>query len=539
MIRFIPRSEITGSGLPDDITDLVLARYPTSRPGFLPGDVELTYDASEDLLEGSYDTHRAIWDASTRTLDEVVEVEHELVMTRELAIPFSPADARRRYGAYEQALTELLAYVDSFADERVPIFPPGYREAAEYRRGLTRRYLRIDGIYQAGTPVEFPGIPRPGASPVRPMELADLYTVSVAYGKLMLEEDVPSQTGAFAADLHWADSDGTIYFATDHEDTQVALALTYASIDAQRRRLRNYLTALLEGGVLGPTSFLPGGTLAQDVYTLTTGRNLYGRPASVPERIFAVADIALQTAPITVGALRYAARSNRAVHPLMEELRNTNQLLRRLEGAAGTGNRFNVATTREMIMTQWLDDYNRVMGFEGRALPTRAQAFTRAEGRPLAVSGIDDYVTPMTRNAGDIAIVREYKRAAGFDGNWSSASRIGLSNNQVRIPGLHAANTPARQASWSWFVDRGIKAHRYAVRNNLPELTRHSRELLTRFANDRLVRQVIVMSDDGVLHVSREAGLARLVDEAANPRTGSPVTLDELRRAVSDYLSEN
>jgi len=34
-------------------------------------------------------------------------------------------------------------------------------------------------------------------------------------------------------------------------------------------------------------------------------------------------------------------------------------------------------------------------------------------------------------------------------------------------------------------------------------LARHSREILTRFANDRLVRQVIVMTDDGVLHIPR------------------------------------
>lgn len=533
LVRFIPKSELTGNGVPDPTADAIIAALPSRKPGFLAGRVALEYDADEDKLTGYYTTHSAVWDRITLAVDEVTEKRNELILTREFEIPFSPAKTRAFFQGLEALYAALVEEMDARRQELAPLFPEEFERMVRYRLGLVRRYLRFDTLYAQGTAVPSPGIPLPGQSPSRPIKEADLYVIASVYGELIMGE-VPRETGSFALRLAWNDANGSrIYFATAQEDSKLGLALTYRSIEEQRRRIRNYLTALMEGGVIGPTHFLPGGSLAMDVYILVTGKTLQGNEATVLDRIFAVGDIGLQTLPISIGVVRASMlRASRAPHPLLAELANTNQLRARLQGAGGN------AIAKEMIMTQWLDDYDAVMGMRGGSLVTSRQSFTAAEGRPLPQQGIDRYAVPRTPRVGDMAVMREFKRLRDFDGEWSSASRSGLSTNNVRIPGIHSSSAEATQASWSWFVDRAIKAHRYAMETNLPRQAAASRDLLVRFVNNRLSRQAIVMTEEGAIHVSREAHLARICSEAHNPRTGATVTIDDLQRAASDYLAD-
>ncbi|HKX08713.1 MAG TPA: hypothetical protein VJN67_10990 [Stellaceae bacterium] len=531
LMRYVSIGELQGNGLPPDVAKSVVARQPADRADFMRDDVSITYDSTLDMLNGDYGDYHAIYDKDTHALDDLKRNPITIHLVRELRIPFSPEQARQRYKLYDLAFTAQLDEIAARGATE-PLYDNTALRNFQYRRKLARRYLQIDGIYTAGTTIEFPGIDDPNMPKVRKIALGDLFTICMIYGQLLADK-VPMQTGSFSNKLVWNDAKGSrIYFDTEQEESRLNTALTYKSIQEFRAKLRRTFGAAVSG-TLALAAFIPGENLPTDIYILTTGRNIAGQPASRSETLWAVADFGLQISPIVVGVLRANAVQARIENPLINELRNVSELKARLDAAGGN------ALTKEAIMTAWIGDFDRVMGMKSQPLVTSKQAFS-GDGAPLAQRGLDSYATPAEGRAGMLATIRELKRLQDFDGQWSSADAAGLKGDTpVKIPYIHDSQVRADQASWSWIVDRAIKAHRYGLDNNLPEQTAAARELLVRFSNDRLARQVIVMTDEGEIFVSRQAKLSEICKEAPDPASGKPLTVEQLKKAVIQYLADN
>jgi hypothetical protein len=82
LIRYIPKSELIGNGLPESDFAFIFSKFPSDKEGYLKGVVELKYNANDDELIGYYTTHTTIRDSKTRKLEKVLEVKNQLILVR-------------------------------------------------------------------------------------------------------------------------------------------------------------------------------------------------------------------------------------------------------------------------------------------------------------------------------------------------------------------------------------------------------------------------------------------------------------------------
>ena len=444
-------------------------------------------------------------------------------------LPFSPKEAFKAFTVMDGELTALI--------DRSDLFTNNFIKLIKYRRSLIRRYLRIFNLYATKKPIEMPGVAKP-VGKIRPIDENEIFVITLLYGKL-LQEPMPKSLGSFSYKVVWKDTKGSrIYFETQEEENQLNTSLSYIAVNDQRRRIRKYLDALVDG-TMGVLSFIPGGTLAENTYVLVTGRSIRGKEVSTTTRVLSLAGIGLELAPVAGGVLKahWVKMGKKAHHPLLRELNDVDSKLRQqLRGAEKPGTkRWQVRVVKEDIMTRWIADYDRVMGMKSRALSTSKSSVNK-HGHPQPARGIDSYAISKTPTSKSLGVVREFKRLRSFPG-WVR-SKLSLGNKKVNIPGIHSKNVNCDQASWSWIVDRGIKSHQYALKKGLTEEARSARDLLSRFVNGKVKRQVIVMTDDALIHTSREVTLGRILREATNPKTGKSVSIDELKKAATNYLAD-
>ena len=443
-------------------------------------------------------------------------------------LPFSPKESFNAFTAMEAELDALL--------DRKELFPENFIKLVKYRRTLVRRYLKIHKLYTLKRNLEMPGVGGP-AGKVRALTEDDLFAITLIYGKL-LQEKMPSTLASIHYKVAWRDANGSkIYFSSENEENMINTALSFIAVNEQRRRLRKYMEAMVEG-TMGTLNFVPGGTLAENTYVLVTGRSIKGKEVSTTSRVLSLAGIGLELLPVAGGVLKakWIKSGKKAQHPLFNELNNVDSKLRQqLRGAERAGSKpWQIRVVKEDIMTRWIADYDRLMGLQSRSLNTSKSSVNK-HGHPQPARGIDSYAVSKNPTTGTVGIVREYKRLKSFPG-WIR-SRLSLGKKKVNIPGLHTKNVACDQASWSWIIDRAIKAHKRAVSKGLTAEANASRDLLRRFVKDKLKRQVIIMTDDALIHTSRSQKLDTMLREAVNPKTGKSVTNADLKKAVVDYLA--
>lgn len=406
----------------------------------------------------------------------------------------------------------------------VPDLPPDYRDVLAYRLRLLDRFFAFHSILRSGIEIEIGG----AVGGKRPLIERDVLFVGAAY--LNLLQAAPPTDLAPHIIASWHAADRRLVFEGLREQAAIRKALQESQVIRARVMAQASLEGMV-GEVLGTLSGLPGGTLAWSVQTLVTGRNIDGTVAGLTERLFAFADVALQTLPIVQGVLRTSTKlQNLRMKQALSDWISDRAALRQRLAAAGRN-----TVVKESIMTQWLDDLDRLTGRDGMSLPTGREA-VRADGSLGTVQGLDRYVVP--REGSTLpATAREYKRIEQFDGQWSR-SGVGLNPHaRVQIPGIHTSSVPTTQHSWSYIIDRTMKAYRFARRNNMTREMEASLDLLRRFRDGRLTRSVVVMDDSGAVFFAKEADIVRMVDEAPNPATpGSAVTIDVLRAAAGRFV---
>lgn len=404
--------------------------------------------------------------------------------------------------------------------------PVPFLDVIEYRVGLLERFFAFDALLQTGTAIEIGG----AVGGERPLIERDVLYIGLVYMDLVTRPRPRDLTPRSKA--NWQRAHPALIFKGPLEYSAVNRALERSQVV----RARTMAAASLEGMVgtaLFGVTLLPGGTLFWSANILATGEDIDGRVATWVDKLFAVADIALDVGPVVLGVLRTKARVRdlQARRALTNYLEDRNALRRRLRQAGDD------RLVKEGIQTEWLDMLDNATGRKGITLSYRDQRFARADGRLLPQPGIDRYVYP-PRGSTALATSREYKRVQQFDGTWTHSS-TSLADARVRIEGLHTSDVPATQNSWSWIVDRGMRSYRYARDNGLTAELQASRDLLERFRDGRLTRSLVVMTDEGEVFFSNERILRELCNEAPNSTTGDPVTLDALRGAVRRFLDAN
>lgn len=481
-------------------------------------------DGRELVLHELLPGHQSIWTTSDEHQVESIDGAVLKVQLRywedskDLLWPINVIatldDVREALGLARQVYADLAEIDD---------LPEGFRTLVAYRLGLLERFFAFDAILRSQRVLAIDG----ALGGRRPLIDRDVLLIGVAYMDLVAQP-IPIDVSP-RINEDWREADGALIFRSPREFD----AITHALAQSEVIRTRNVVSATLEGlmgtAFVGVTT-LPGGTLFWSAKILASGSDIDGRAATWLDRVFAAADIAFDGGPIIGGLVRANLRiaTGRMARSLEKYLADRNALRRQLAGAGED------RLLKEAVQTRWLDDLDRLVGREGITLPTQRQGFGRTDGRILPQPGIDRVVLSRIAS-GAWDTVREYKRLTTFDGKWSRSS-TSLSDTRVKIEGLHRAPVGATQNSWSWIVDRGMKAYRFAKNNNLEAELRGSRELLEKFRDGKLRRTLVVMTDEGQIFFSTERILGELCEEALNPATGAPVTLAELRTAVANFL---
>jgi hypothetical protein len=439
-----------------------------------------------------------------------------LVLDREHPLPpFDPASTSDTFAALKQTYKTILELTGP--SEGAPgLLPRAVRDVFTYRIRLIDRYLRISDLYKAKKLLLMPPPAlRERANPsTSEITDAEIFAIANIYLGLLQERPPSVLDGKYSDRIQWQDTSGTpIEFNSLKEQAAVADAVSLCRV----RELRTDTKATLMNGVegtLGTLTLIPGGTIAQSVHDLVTGKSVTGASLTFFQRALAAADIGFQVAPIVIGYLRARAiklpiESRNALLTYLSDRSNVTGYLQGARGAIGA---------EERIMTDWMNAYYKALGLEARSLPyARTAPLVPARGIDMRVL---DWKPGRT-------LIDELKVVSDFDGNFAGDNP--LRQNSVKIPGIAASR--ASQASWSWIVDRSMKCYKYGVTTGDTALVAEARQVLARFEAGLLDRRLIVMNDHGELFAAHESQLANLTSESAS--------LEELRAAVAAWLRDH
>lgn len=500
-------------------------------------EIRLALSADGDNLTGQRNGYWIRWNEQG-DITELEAYKHEVTATR--LPPPTPADLYRHFLDLQMMLQILADGYRNLPDSGFDAPPEGLR-ALQYRIDLISHYLRIHELFENQTPLERPGPPDPLKPGPKPLSHEDLFVVANAYLGL-LQEPVPSETAIFWTGVKWRDTSGKpLYFSTAHEGEVLRTVLTFQDIKDQRARVRRRLMMAAEL-TIGVTNLLPGGAIPELTLVATTGRSVYGDHVGFFGRVLALGAIALELAPVAIPAVRAGINSAGRRLPqgmqeeLMRYLTDRNTLRSRIDGTAGG------AVAREQIQADWLRHYDA--GFERRTsgIPISAETIAK-DGIPIPARGIDHYAYPAKSVPGANGIVRELKLKQKFSGTWSR-SETSLNNIQVRSVGEKSIRDAINQAggaaqvdqlSWPWILDRAIRGHRRAVQVGAHQEAAAARDLIQRFTNGQLTRQLCIMTDAGEVF-SRAGTLTGPKANALSSFIDDIVPTPVLQNIAKEYL---